>query len=71
MSIKKGQVVFAYQMFIVDFKTKEDAQDYQEKNSDKHWFFKLIGNKGNCSESYDYLWTLEIRKPMKGYNGGW
>lgn len=66
MSIKNGKVAFAWVQFIIDFKSREDAQRYIDQNQGKQWHFEL-----NSVIHDEYTCTLKVMKPYRNMNRGW
>lgn len=59
------KITFASICLVIDFDTKEQAEEYKIKNYDKGWWF------GEISKVDDNTWSMEVRRPYKDYNGGW
>ena len=59
------KIVFASICLIIDFDSREDAENYRIKNHNKGWWF------GEISKVDDNTYSMEVRRPYKDYNGGW
>ena len=59
------KITFASISLVIDFDTKEEAENYKTKNYNKGWWF------GEISKIDENTWTMEVRRPYKDYNGGW
>ena len=59
------EIAFANISLIIDFETREEAEEYKKQNFGKGWWF------GEVSKIDDNTWTMEVRRPYKDYNPGW
>jgi hypothetical protein len=60
------RIAFANISLIIDFSSKEEAEQYKKDNFDKGWWFGEIEYNSPIG-----MWTMEVRKPYGKYNCGW
>lgn len=60
------RIAFASISLIIDFDSKEEAEQYKLDNFGKHWWFGEIVEMDKGS-----YYCMEVRRPYKDYNCGW
>lgn len=61
------KITFANISLTLDFKTKEEAEEYKSQNLGKGWWFSEIWPLDLAKTA----WTMEVRRPYRHYNPGW
>lgn len=59
-------IAFAHIELVIDFTTREEAEEYKAKHSGKGWHFENIEYNDQI-EGY----TMIVRRPYRDYLPGW